>query len=148
MAMENLNVEGLKRQQIKPIFVKTRASEINKLLTISFEKSPPNDPLGDLDLEERSVYDKKINIFSSPLEIIYDKATVNALISLFKTPDEINLANLQQQAFAKLKEYREKSALNLQFVIDNHDLMDVDIQLMSSYFILPHSGVTLKQLDF
>ena len=71
----------------------------------------------------------------------YDKTTVNSLMSLFRTPDDIDLQNLQHQAISKLKEYRESSALSLQYVIDNHDLMDVDIRLMSSYFILPHSGV-------
>ena len=71
----------------------------------------------------------------------YDKTTINSLMSLFRTPDDIDLQNLQHQAISKLKEYRESSALSLQYVIDNHDLMDVDIRLMSSYFILPHSGV-------
>ena len=81
------------------------------------------------------------SVFSSPLEMTYDKTTINSLMSLFRTPDDIDLQNLQHQAISKLKEYRESSALSLQYVIDNHDLMDVDIRLMSSYFILPHSGV-------
>ena len=35
-------------------------------------------------------------------------------MSIFKTPEEINLTNLQQTAFAKLKQYREATALTLQ----------------------------------
>jgi hypothetical protein len=42
--------------------------------------------------------------------------TVRQLIAMFKTPDEINLTNLQQTAFAKLKKYREATALTLQVI--------------------------------
>ena len=77
---------------------------------------------------------------SCPLKIIYDKRTVNALLSLFKTPEEMNLANLQHQAFNKLREYREATDLSLQYVIDNHKFIDVDIVLQSSFIIIPHGG--------
>jgi hypothetical protein len=117
----------------------TKSAE--KLLNISFESNPPSEPdSDDLDHDPGSLYDKRIGIFSSPLEIIYDKPTVNALINLFKTPDEMNLANLQSQAFAKLKEYKESSSLSLQYVIDNHSLIDVDIKLDSSFVIVPLGG--------
>ena len=138
--MENLNIQGLKKSIDPPCIVKARVQDTNRLLFISFESNPPADPDGDLDIVGTSPIKKKIRVFSSPLEITYDKATVNSLISLFKPPEDTDLANLQLQAMSKLKEYRESSTLSLQHVIDNHDLMDVDISLRSSYFILPHSG--------
>ncbi len=125
-----------------PCIVSTRTEESSteQLLIFSFETNPPSNPQGDLDYEESSLYDQRIKIYSSPLEIIYDKLTVNALMSLFKTPEEINLANLQQQAFAKLKEYKESTSLRLQYAIENHTLTDVDFGFQSSIIIIPHSG--------
>ena len=51
MTMENLSIEGLKKVK-SPIIVKTRVHDLNKLLTISFEKNPPDDATQDLDLDE------------------------------------------------------------------------------------------------
>ena len=87
-----------------------------------------------------SLYDQKVKFRSSPLEITYDKCTFSAFFDLFKIPEEINLVNLQQQAFAKLKEYTETTTLSLQYVIDNHKLSHIDVQLMSSIIIVPHNG--------
>jgi len=84
-------------------------------------------------------YDLFLNIYS-PLEIIYDRRTFRQMLTIFKTPDEINLSNLQQSAFAKFKEYKESTALTLQYAIDTHNLIDVEIFLMSSYIVVPHSG--------
>ena len=44
------------------------------------------------------------------------------------------------QAFAKLKEYKESTSLSLQYVIDNHNLIAVDVQLMSSHVVIPQGG--------
>ena len=141
MTMETLTITGLKRARPNnPIIVSTRSGSGSQLLNISFEHNPPHDPLGDLDKDQGSLYDQRINIFSSPLEMTYDKYTVQALMSLFKTPDEINLVTLQQQAAAKFKEYKESSALGLKYAIDHHSLMDVDIHLKSSIVIIPLSG--------
>ena len=50
-------------------------------------------------------------------------------------------AILQQQAFAKLQEYKEYTAYNIQWVIENHPLIKVDVILSSSIFIIPMSGI-------
>ena len=86
------------------------------MLNFSFENNPPSQN-ENLDSDGGSIYDQRIVISSSPLEITYDKPTFNSLVSLFKTPDEINLANLQQQAVAKFNEYKETTALSMQYVI-------------------------------
>ncbi len=141
MTMKSLNISGLQQQGKWPIIVKSRnVGTKDKLLNFVFENNPPCDSNGDLELDEGSVYDQRVNIFSSPLEIVYDKKTFQRLSVLFKAPDEVNLANLQQQAFAKLKEYKESTALSLQYVIDHHNLVDVDIKLMSSVVVIPMDG--------
>ena len=101
-----------------------------QLLKFSFEVPPKDD----------GVFDQRIRISSSPLEITYDKRTFNAVLSMFKTPDEINLDYLQQQAFEKLKEYQESSTLTLNYIIENHSVIDVDVVLRPSRIIIPSSG--------
>ena len=53
MTMENLSIEGLKKVKC-PTIVKTRVHDLNKLLTISFEKNPPDDDTKDLDEDKGS----------------------------------------------------------------------------------------------
>ena len=101
-----------------------------QLLKFSFEVPSKGD----------GIFDQRISISSSPLEITYDKRTFNAVLSMFKTPDEINLDYLQQQAFEKLKEYQESSTLTLNYIIENHSVIDVDVVLRPSRIIIPSSG--------
>jgi hypothetical protein len=116
MAMSSLTVTGWPTSgKAGPVIVSTRSTHLDdKLLNFEFESNPPSDPAGNLDEDVGCLYDKRLKLFSSPLEIIYDHRTLRQLTSIFKTPDEINLSNLQQTAFAKLKQYRESTALTLQ----------------------------------
>ena len=116
MAMSSLTVTGWPTNgKPGPVIVSTRSGlRDDKLLNFDFESNPPSNPDGDLDEDLGSLYDKRIRLFSSPLEILYNHRTIQHLISIFKTPEEINLHNLQQTAFAKLRQYREATALTLQ----------------------------------
>ena len=53
----------------------------------------------------------------------------------------LSIAILQQQAFAKLQEYKEYTAYNIQWVIENHPLIKVDVNLSSNIIIVPMSGI-------
>jgi len=116
MAMSSLTVTGWPTNgKPGPVMVSTRSGRSgDKLLNFEFESNPPSNPNGNLDEDLGSLYDKRIRLFSSPLEILYNHRTVMHLVTIFKTPDEINLHNLQQTAFAKLRQYREATALTLQ----------------------------------
>lgn len=116
MTMSSLTVAGWRTNgKSSPVIVATRSGLIDdKLLNFEFENNPPSDPDGNLDEDRGCLYDKRLKLFSSPLEIIYDHKTVRQLVNIFKTPEELNLTNLQQTAFAKLKQYREATALTLQ----------------------------------
>ena len=149
MNMEKLTVTGLAHKFKKrdspgpaPIMVETRtaADKGQRLLNFSFENNPPDDPGGDLDSDKGSIYDQRIRFSSCPLQIVYDKSTVDRLEKIFRAPDLVNLSHLQSNAASKLREYREATTLSLQYVIDNHNLVDVDVRLESSNVILPHKG--------
>lgn len=116
MTMRSLTVTGWHTNgKSSPVIVSTRSGLVDdKLLNFEFENNPPSNPDGNLDEDLGCLYDKRLKLFSSPLEIVYDHRTVRQLGSIFKTPEELNLTNLQQTAFAKLKQYREATALTLQ----------------------------------
>ena len=140
MTMADLTVTGFK----KAVVAVTRNNPLKRnkhLLSFTFENNPPSDE--DF-VEQSSVYDQRIRFYSSPLEITYDSRTLSKLLEVFKAPDDLNLANLQQSASSKLKEYRKTTSLGLQYVIDNHNLIDVDVNLESSYIIVPHKGKMLN----
>ena len=156
MDMEKLTVTGLahrfkKRDSLgpAPVMVKTVETRSEgqgqqRLLHFSFENNPPDDPGGDLDSDKGSIYDQRIRFTSCPLQIVYDKSTVDRLQKIFRSPDLVNLSHLQSNAASKLREYREATTLSLQYVIDNHNLVDVDVHLESSNVILPHKGHLTK----
>lgn len=145
MEMQSLTIHGFQQksnQKVMPTIVSTRSVKSQKLISLAFENNPPAalSANGGVDYTNKSLYDQQLKVFSSPLEITYDKTTFNALSSLFKTPEEIDLANLQQQAVAKLNEYKESTALSLQYALDMHHLINVDIELQSSLIIIPNAG--------
>ena len=150
MNMEKLTVTGLAHKFKKrdapgpaPVMVETRTAVDKgqqRLLNFSFENNPPDDPGGDLDSDKGSIYDQRIRFSSCPLQIVYDKSTIDRLEKIFRAPDLVNLSHLQNNAASKLREYREATTLSLQYVIDNHNLVDVDVRLESSNVILPHRG--------
>ncbi|TRY69082.1 hypothetical protein TCAL_09656 [Tigriopus californicus] len=145
MTMRTLTVVGYEpkkeRQEDRPCLVSTRpGSKDGNLVNFSFENNPPEQPDGNLDEDQGSVYDQRLNFYSSPLEIVYHATTINRLMKIFRTPDDLNLASLQHSAISKLNEYKQSTTLGLQYVIENHNLVDVKIELMSSYIILPHEG--------
>lgn len=142
MTMKSLTVLGYEpKKEERPCLVSTRpGSKDGNLVNFSFENNPPEHPDGNLDEDQGSVYDQRLNFFSSPLEIVYHATTINRLIKIFRTPDDLNLTTLHHSAISKLNEYKQSTTLGLQYVIENHNLVDVKIELMSSYIILPHEG--------
>ena len=142
MSMHSLTVTGFAKSGPLPRIVKTRRCDDGEgnLVSFSFENHPPSNPKGDLDKDEGSLYDQRIKFLSSPLEITYDASTFWRMLMIFKTPDDLNLASLQESAATQLKEIRSTTTLGLQYVIENHNLVDIDVHLMSSYIVIPLNG--------
>lgn len=164
MTMSSLTVTGLAldRPQV-PVMVSSRFLPSKKvlsssggrnqsgqdpdspmLLSLIFEKNPPEDEDGNLDQDKGSLYDRRLVLKSSPLEMVYDAKTFHRLKTIFSTAGnsdgDLGLTNLQNTASAKLNELRESTTLGLQYAIDHHSLVDVDIRLQSPYMIIPHNG--------
>ena len=85
--MSSLTVTGwpLVGGKSGPVMVSTRSGyQDDKLLNFEFENNPPSNPDGNLNEDIGSLYDKRLKLFSSPLEIIYDQVKeVEAFTSCF-----------------------------------------------------------------
>ena len=94
-------------------------------------------------LLQGSIYDRRIYIHSSPLEMIYNMKTINHVMDVFHPPDEVQIAYLQETAIEnvrdKVKEVR-MTKLGLEFVVANHKFVDVNVRFESSYMVIPLRG--------
>uniref|UniRef100_A0A670J300 Vacuolar protein sorting 13 homolog A n=1 Tax=Podarcis muralis TaxID=64176 RepID=A0A670J300_PODMU len=125
-------VEGMAREKTVPCLLSSHTvhSEHNaSLFTIMFETNP---------LDETA--NQKLRIESQPLEIIYDAMTVNSIVDFFRPPSDVHLEQLTSATLTKLEEFREKTATGLVYIIETQKVLDLRINLMASYIIVPHGG--------
>ena len=54
------------------------------------------------------------------------------------------LQRLQAAAGTKLAEIKEKSALGMQHIIEEHKRLELKIDMMPSYIVIPHGGFYRK----
>ena len=145
ITLEKLTVTGLGTSRRKPpVLISTLRNNSNnsKLLNFEFETKPPADPYGDLDNDKGSLYNRKVSLTTSPLEITYDTKTLYALIDVFESPVDVKVDYLQEVAIDGIKEYKEikMSKLGWEFAREHHDFFKVNIALESSYFLFPKTG--------
>ncbi|XP_067143145.1 intermembrane lipid transfer protein Vps13 isoform X2 [Centruroides vittatus] len=126
----------LGKNNITPTMVTSQTVENIKepLLSVLFETNPLDNSC-----------DSRIYVAANPLEIVYDAATVNLLADVFKPPSDVKLEQLQAAAVTKLEDIKETSALGLQHAIEQHKTLDLKINLMSSYIIVPENGFWNEQ---
>ncbi|NXC36667.1 VP13A protein, partial [Campylorhamphus procurvoides] len=130
----SLEVTGMSREKCTPCLLSSRtvySDEDTSLLSIMFETNP---------LDEKA--DQRLRIESQPLEIVYDAMTVNSLVEFFRPPKDVHLEQLTSATLMKLEEFREKTSTgkSLLYVIETQKVLDLKINLMASYIILPQKG--------
>ncbi|KAM4752822.1 intermembrane lipid transfer protein VPS13A isoform 1-T1 [Cyanocitta cristata] len=128
----SLEVTGVSREKCTPCLLSSRtvySDESTSLLSIMFETNP---------LDEKA--DQRIRIESQPLEIVYDAMTVNNLVDFFRPPKDVHLEQLTSATLMKLEEFREKTSTGLLYVIETQKVLDLKINLMASYIIVPQKG--------
>ncbi|XP_057221541.1 intermembrane lipid transfer protein VPS13A isoform X1 [Malurus melanocephalus] len=128
----SLEVTGVSREKSTPCLLSSRTAysdESTLLLSIMFETNP---------LDEKA--DQRIRIESQPLEIVYDAMTVNSIVDFFRPPKDVHLEQLTSATLMKLEEFREKTSTGLMYVIETQKVLDLKINLMASYIIVPEKG--------
>uniref|UniRef100_A0A8C8SXH0 Vacuolar protein sorting 13 homolog A n=1 Tax=Pelusios castaneus TaxID=367368 RepID=A0A8C8SXH0_9SAUR len=130
--ISTFEVTGMCQETSVPCLLSSRtvhSENKTSLLSIMFETNP---------LDERA--DQKLRIESQPLEIIYDARTVNSLVDFFRPPKDVHLEQLTSATLMKLEEFREKTSTGLLYVIETQKVLDLKINFMASYILVPQNG--------
>ncbi|GCC25095.1 hypothetical protein chiPu_0003500 [Chiloscyllium punctatum] len=130
--VSTLEVTGLPQNTDKPLLLSSRSALTENediLLRIMFETNP---------LDERA--DQRLKVESCPLEIVYDARTVNGLVDFFRPPTDVQLVEITSATMIKLEEFRDKTATGLMYIIETQKILDLKVNLMASYVIIPQNG--------
>uniref|UniRef100_A0A665TPL6 Vacuolar protein sorting 13 homolog A n=1 Tax=Echeneis naucrates TaxID=173247 RepID=A0A665TPL6_ECHNA len=125
-------VTGLASNRPAPILLSSRKAATgagSPLLCILFETNP---------LDENA--NQRLHVESQPLEIIYDAITVNSMSMFFMPPDDLQLDELTNVTLMKLEQFRDRTATGLMYVIETQKILDLKVNLMASYVIIPQTG--------
>ncbi|XP_071339167.1 intermembrane lipid transfer protein VPS13A isoform X1 [Trachinotus anak] len=125
-------VTGLASNRPAPTLLSSRKAATGAgtpLLCILFETNP---------LDEKA--NQRLHVESQPLEIIYDAITVNSMSAFFMPPDDLQLDELTNATLIKLEQFRDRTATGLMYVIETQKILDLKVNLMASYVIIPQTG--------
>uniref|UniRef100_A0A674DPS1 Vacuolar protein sorting 13 homolog A n=1 Tax=Salmo trutta TaxID=8032 RepID=A0A674DPS1_SALTR len=125
-------VTGLANNRPAPTLLSSRKAATvtgTPLLDILFETNP---------LDESA--DQRLRVESQPLEIIYDAVTVNSMSTFFSPPDDLQLDDLTNATLMKLEQFRDRTSTGLMYVIETQKVLDLNVNLMASYVIVPQTG--------
>nr|XP_046243502.1 vacuolar protein sorting-associated protein 13A isoform X2 [Scatophagus argus] len=125
-------VTGLASNRPAPTLLSSRKAATGDgtpLLCLLFETNP---------LDESA--NQRLHVQSQPLEIIYDAITVNSMSAFFMPPDDLQLDELTNATLMKLEQFRDRTATGLMYVIETQKILDLKVNLMASYVIIPQTG--------
>ncbi|XP_029017431.1 vacuolar protein sorting-associated protein 13A isoform X2 [Betta splendens] len=125
-------VTGLGNNKPAPTLLSSRKAATvtgTPLLSILFETNPLDGGAN-----------QRLHVESQPLEIIYDAATVNGMSAFFMPPDDLQLDELTNATLMKLEQFRDRTATGLMYVIETQKVLDLKVNLMASYVIIPQTG--------
>ncbi|XP_030622854.1 intermembrane lipid transfer protein VPS13A [Chanos chanos] len=130
--LSSFEVTGLAQNRVAPLLMSSRRVKVenkNPLLSLMFETNP-------LD----GTAHQRLHVESQPLEIIYDAMTVNSMSAFFTPPEHLQLDELTNATLMKLEQFRDRTATGLKYVIETQKVLDLKINLMASYVIIPQMG--------
>uniref|UniRef100_A0A3Q1IKG5 Uncharacterized protein n=1 Tax=Anabas testudineus TaxID=64144 RepID=A0A3Q1IKG5_ANATE len=125
-------VTGLANNRPSPTLLSSRKAATGAgtpLLSILFETNPLDGGAN-----------QRLHVESQPLEIIYDAVTVNSMSAFFMPPDDLQLDELTNATLMKLEQFRDRTATGLMYVIETQKVLDLKVNLMASYVIIPQTG--------
>uniref|UniRef100_A0A8C5DE59 Vacuolar protein sorting 13 homolog A n=1 Tax=Gouania willdenowi TaxID=441366 RepID=A0A8C5DE59_GOUWI len=125
-------VTGLASNRPAPTLLSSRKAATGSgtpLLSVLFETNP---------LDESA--NQRLHVESQPLEIIYDAITVNNMSAFFMPPENLELDELTNATLMKLEQFRDRTATGLLYVIETQKILDLKVNLMASYVIIPQTG--------
>ncbi|XP_031777535.1 vacuolar protein sorting-associated protein 13 isoform X3 [Nasonia vitripennis] len=130
-SISDLKLLGVKqREQVPSLFNSDKeVGSENGLFSVSYEKNPLDKLCGD-----------RIIVKSSSVHLVYDAQTIIELVKLFKVQNPSTLNQLQAVAAERLDSLKQASALGLEYAIQKHAALDIQIDLQASQLIVPYGG--------
>ncbi|CAL1678435.1 unnamed protein product [Lasius platythorax] len=116
--------------RVPSLFNSEHGSSDSALLSVSYEKNPIDKLCGD-----------RVIVKSRSVDIIYDAQTIIELVNMFKVQDSSTLNQLQTAAAEQLVGLKEMSALGLEYAIQKHSILDIQVDMQASQLIIPHGGL-------
>ncbi|CAF3939022.1 unnamed protein product [Rotaria sp. Silwood2] len=114
----------------QPVSRSLSTSNQQKLLQVEFETNP---------LDKSSDY--RVKVVSQSLEIKYNAQTINKLAECFEQDTQRNLQGVKQAAYSTYTDVKHRSYILMKHNVEKIKVLDIDIDLQSSYFLLPENGV-------
>ncbi|CAF0945953.1 unnamed protein product [Adineta ricciae] len=114
---------------VQPVHRLSSSSE-QKLLQIEFETNP---------LDKSGDY--RVKVVAQSMEAKYNAPTINKLAECFEQDTQRNLQGVKQVAYSTYTDVKHRSYILMKHNVEKIKVLDIDIDLQSSYFLLPENGV-------
>ncbi|XP_025156985.1 vacuolar protein sorting-associated protein 13 isoform X1 [Harpegnathos saltator] len=121
---------AMQDDRVPSLFISKHGSSDSALLSLSYEKNPIDKLCGD-----------RVIVNSRSVDIVYDAQTIIELVNMFKVQDSSTLTQLQTAAAEQLEGLKEMSALGLEYAIEKHSVLDLQVDMQASQLIIPHGGL-------
>ncbi|KAJ8937448.1 hypothetical protein NQ314_011837 [Rhamnusium bicolor] len=128
--VDDLMTQGMNQDNFIPKIITSETD--NKqlgLLEVAFEINP---------LDRKC--DQRLKIIAQPIKVVYDAKTINKAIEIFKLPADTSLDQIQAAADSGIMNVKEMTSTGLQFAIEKHVRLDLNIDLQAPYIIVPYGG--------
>ncbi|CAF1248487.1 unnamed protein product [Rotaria sordida] len=100
------------------------------LLHIEYETNPLDRPS-----------ENRIQVLLQSLEITYDALTINKLVEFFQPDRKRDLQSIKEIAYSTFNDIKYRTRFLFNHYLKNIQASDIDIDLQSSFFLLPEDGV-------
>ncbi|CAF4190264.1 unnamed protein product [Rotaria sp. Silwood2] len=117
-------------QPVSRLLLSSTSKTEKKLLELEYETNPI-DKLADF----------RVKVISQSLEIKYNAPTINKLSECFEQDTQRNLQGVKQVAYSTYTDVKHRSYILMKHNIENIKVLDVYLDLQSSYFLLPENGI-------
>ncbi|KAG9243121.1 hypothetical protein BJ878DRAFT_543588 [Calycina marina] len=104
----------------------------------------PVDPLFQFQFENNPLdgtSDRKLTAKLKPLEVIWNPQFVVGIVQFFKPPDKHleSITALMERARATVEELRQQTRAGLEYALEEHKTLNVDLNLRAPLFIIPEN---------
>ncbi|CAD6244856.1 GSCOCG00013505001-RA-CDS [Cotesia congregata] len=129
VSLKEMRMLGVKQADEVPKLVLSEHEHSDVLFSVSYEKNPLDKSCGD-----------RVIVNSKAVHFVYDAQTIIELVKLFKVSNQSALNQIQQAAAERLEGLKEMSALGLEYAIQKHSQLDIQVDLEASQLIVPQNG--------